>query len=52
MMIAMVVGSIVSAIVMGNSSPQIFLIVNLALIVAAGIVILFLPKPKSSNTNI
>jgi predicted MFS family arabinose efflux permease len=51
MMIGMMVGSAVSGIVIGKSSSQVFLMVNMALAVTAFIVLLFLTKPNNNGVN-
>jgi MFS family permease len=51
MMIAMVIGSIASAIVIGGSSYETFLFVNIGLTCLSAITLLFLTKPKVDTTR-
>jgi hypothetical protein len=51
MMSALIIGSLISAGVMGGSSYPAFMIVNIGLVALSGIVFLFLTKPIRDETN-
>jgi uncharacterized membrane protein YfcA len=51
MMFGMIIGSIISASIIGNSSYHIFIIVITGILVLSAITTLFLTKPKSESNS-